>query len=56
VGDWRKSTYSDATGGQCVEVASADGVKIRDTANRDRVTLSVSTSAWTAFLAKIVCA
>lgn len=54
MGDWRKSTYSDATGGQCVEVASADGVTIRDTANRDGFTLTVSTSAWTAFLATIV--
>lgn len=39
--------------GQCVEVASAEGVMIRDTANRDGLTLTVSTSAWRAFLAAI---
>jgi hypothetical protein len=53
VGDWRKSTYSDATGGQCVEVASTDGVTIRDTANPNGYTLAVSANAWTAFLTTI---
>ena len=53
MGDWRKSTYSDATGGQCVEVASADGVMIRDTVNRDGITLSVTAGAWAAFVATI---
>ncbi len=53
MGDWRKSTYSDATGGQCVAVASAENVMIRDTANRDGVTLTVTAGAWSAFLAAI---
>ena len=53
MGDWRKSSYSDANGGACVEVASADGIMVRDTANREGVTLPVSTSAWSAFLATI---
>jgi hypothetical protein len=30
--DWRKSSYSGSNGGQCVEVASAEGVMVRDTA------------------------
>lgn len=51
--DWRKPTYSDANGGACVEVATGDAVKIRDTANRDGVTLSVTAGAWSAFLATI---
>ena len=35
MGDWRKSTYSSANGGDCVEAASTDGViLVRDTANR----------------------
>ena len=30
--DWRKSTYSDSNGGQCVEAASGNGViLVRDT-------------------------
>ena len=50
MGDWRKSSYSGANGGQCVEVASADGVMVRDTANREGGTLSFNVEAWTTFL------
>jgi hypothetical protein len=50
MGQWRKSTYSDANGGDCVETASADGViLVRDTANRDGLALGFSHEAWTAF-------
>jgi hypothetical protein len=48
--DWRKSSFSNANGGACVEVASANGVMIRDTNNRDGVTLSVPAAAWQTFL------
>lgn len=49
--DWRKSTYSGANGGDCVEAASGSGsVAVRDTANRGGITLSVPASVWTAFL------
>ena len=52
--NWRKSTWSDANGGQCIEVASTpDGVAVRDTANRASITLGVPPRAWTAFLAAI---
>lgn len=51
--EWRKSSYSDANGGACVEVATSDAVMIRDTANRDGVTLSVTAGAWSALLATI---
>ena len=51
--DWRTSSYSGANGGNCVEVASVDGVMVRDTTDRDGVTLSVSSSAWGAFLATL---
>ena len=45
--NWRKATYSGDNGGACVEVASASGrVMIRDTTNRDGVTLSVTPAAW----------
>jgi hypothetical protein len=47
---WRKSSYSDGNGGQCVEAASADGaVLVRDTANRDGGTLAFSAEAWRVF-------
>jgi Domain of unknown function (DUF397) len=51
--DWRKSSYSSSTGGQCVEVGTADAVLIRDTVNRQGLTLSVSGAAWAAFLATL---
>jgi len=50
MGDWRKSTYSDASGGNCVEVASEDMVMVRDTTNRDGETLAFSAAAWEQFL------
>jgi hypothetical protein len=50
IGNWRKSSYSTGNGGECVEVASADGVLIRDTTDRGGFTLSVTTGAWTTFL------
>jgi len=53
VGTWRKSTYSGDTGGNCVEVAATDGVRIRDTTNRDGFTLSVSADAWLKFTSAI---
>jgi Domain of unknown function (DUF397) len=53
VNAWRKSSYSNDNGGDCVEVASADGVMIRDTANRDGGTLTFSTEAWGTFTASL---
>lgn len=45
--NWRKATYSGDNGGNCVEVASASGrVMIRDTTNRDGVTLAITPTAW----------
>jgi hypothetical protein len=47
---WRKSTYSDANGGQCVEAASGHGfVLVRDTADRDGGTPTLSAEAWQRF-------
>ena len=54
MGDWRKSTYSDASGGQCVELASDDAaVLVRDTTERDGGTLSFTAAAWRAFTDKL---
>jgi hypothetical protein len=47
---WRKSTYSDANGGNCVEVASAEVIKVRDTTDREGATLSFSGGAWAEFV------
>lgn len=48
--DWRKSSYSNANGGQCVETGTRDDViLVRDTTNRDSETLEFTTAAWVAF-------
>jgi hypothetical protein len=52
--DWRKSSFSSANGGDCVETASAYGmVLVRDTTNRDGVTLRVPAAAWRDFAASL---
>ena len=53
MGEWRKSTYSGANGGSCVEVASAEGVAVRDTTDREGVTLEFSTEAWKQFTRRL---
>jgi hypothetical protein len=50
---WRKSTYSGSNGGECVEVASAGAVLIRDTTDRTGPVLTFSAKAWRAFLTAI---
>jgi hypothetical protein len=48
--DWRKSSYSGANGGSCVETASGEGViLVRDTTDRDGGTLAFTAEAWAAF-------
>jgi hypothetical protein len=52
--DWRKSSYSTANGGECVETASGGGViLVRDTTNRDGFTLPVPASAWERFVGQL---
>lgn len=51
--EWRKSSYSSGQGDNCVEVATAGTVLVRDTTNRDGAALSVAPAAWSAFLATI---
>ncbi len=47
---WRKSTYSDANGGQCLETAAGNGlVMVRDAAHRAGATLTFSADAWQEF-------
>jgi Domain of unknown function (DUF397) len=48
--DWRKSSYSGAQGGSCVETASDDGViLVRDTTDREGGTLAFTAAAWQEF-------
>jgi hypothetical protein len=46
---WRKSSYSGNGGQDCVEVAGGGTILVRDTKDRDGVTLSVSADAWAMF-------
>ena len=47
---WRKSSYSDANGGACAEVAGRNGViLVRDTTDRNGTTLALTAAAWHAF-------
>ena len=51
---WRKSSFSSANGGQCVEVGTAvSGVVVRDTADRAGAVLAVPAGAWRALLAEV---
>jgi Domain of unknown function (DUF397) len=50
---WRKSSYSNGGENACVEVASTDGVLVRDTTDRDGGTLTFSAEAWERFAASL---
>lgn len=51
---WRKSSYSGSNGGNCVEVGKAGGVvAVRDTTDRDGVTLDLPAEAWARFIATV---
>ncbi|GAQ54707.1 DUF397 domain-containing protein [Streptomyces acidiscabies] len=49
---WRKSSYSGAAGGECVEVLDgyAPGVPVRDSKNLSGPAVIVPASPWTSFL------
>ena len=51
--EWRKSTYSSAQGGACVEVGNDGVILVRDTTNRDGGTLAFSAEAWAQFTASL---
>ena len=44
--NWRKSSYSGDNGGACVEVATAEGVLVRDTTNRSGPVLAFAEGVW----------
>ncbi|CAM5619247.1 DUF397 domain-containing protein [Streptomyces griseomycini] len=48
---WFKSTYSSASGDDCVEVAHRPGtVHVRDSKDREGARLALSPTAWAGFL------
>lgn len=48
---WRKSSYSDSGGGECVEVAAAAAtVHVRDSKRTEGPVLTVPPAAWDRFL------
>ena len=49
---WRKSTYSGQEA-ECVEVALAQVVRIRDTKDRPGGTLEITARSWDALLADL---
>lgn len=46
---WRKSSYSGDNGGECVEVAAAGAVLVRDTTDRSGTVLAFTGDVWQAF-------
>jgi cobalamin biosynthesis protein CobT len=50
---WRKSSYSGDNGGECIEVAAAADVLVRDTTDRSGPVLIFTTSAWRTFTSTI---
>jgi hypothetical protein len=49
---WRKASYSDSTGGQCVEVAALpNGIAVRDSKDPDGPKLHLHRNAFAALLA-----
>ncbi len=52
---WRKSSYSNGNGGDCVEVADLDGGgrAVRDSKNRSGPTLIFTAAEWAAFTAGV---
>jgi uncharacterized protein DUF397 len=48
--DWRKSSYSDASGDSCIETASGQGViLVRDTTDRKGGAPAFGAAAWERF-------
>ncbi|WP_328769599.1 DUF397 domain-containing protein [Streptomyces sp. NBC_00286] len=52
---WRKSSYSNDTGGDCVEVALnlPGAIPVRDSKSHNGPVLLLSLAAWSAFLSNL---
>ncbi|MGW0207882.1 DUF397 domain-containing protein [Streptomyces sp. NPDC003233] len=51
--NWFKSSYSDDEGGDCVEVAFATRIHIRDSKNPTGPELHLPAPAWSAFISAL---
>lgn len=51
---WRKSSHSDHSGGECIEVADfATVIGVRDSKDPDGPQLAFSTKAWRTFTRRV---
>lgn len=50
--NWRKSSYSNGSGGACVEVAFAEVVAVRDSKSSGGQMITVTPAAWLAFVGR----
>lgn len=52
---WRRSSYSNGTGGECVEVAdgAAGAVPVRDSKSPDGPVLVLAPSGWATFVSAV---
>jgi Domain of unknown function (DUF397) len=51
---WRTSTYSNGSGGNCIEVADGEPhVRVRDSKDREGPVLTFSAAAWDAFVREV---
>ncbi|MFB8177750.1 DUF397 domain-containing protein [Streptomyces sp. NPDC055966] len=48
---WFKSSYSGTQGDNCVEVAMAEAIHVRDSKQRESEQLALSPTAWSEFIA-----
>ncbi|MFE6766462.1 DUF397 domain-containing protein [Streptomyces sp. NPDC057689] len=53
--DWRRSSYSNANGGDCLEVADGHPglVPVRDSTRPDGPALLLNAAAWAPFIASV---
>ena len=51
--NWRKASYSSNGGANCVEVATAGTVLVRDTTDREGPLLEFRAGAWESFTASL---
>ena len=52
---WRKSSYSNGTGGECVEVASGlpGVIPVRDSKSQTGPVLLITPAAWSPFISSL---
>lgn len=55
VAAWRKSSYSNSDGGQCVEVSDAfpDVIPVRDSKNPHGPALTFAADGWSSFVSAV---